>query len=331
MIIKSSELMRVGVLALEDCTPLTMIGPMEILRKAGQFCQSMNGLQKPFFDVQIVSSGPKMINTANGYPIFCHANIHDVDKLDLIIIPGLDGDVEKQLQINYSFVPWIKDMYNKGSQVASICTGAFLLAETGLLNGKNTTTHWIAVDLFRQRYPDVDLLPEKIIVDNGNIYSCGGATSYQNLMIYLVEKFCGIEVAHYTAKMLLIDINKNSQSFYSIFSTQKSHTDELILKIQNFIEQNYEADLSLDLLSEYFAISKRTLIRRFKKATSNTPHEYIQRVRVEAAKKKLETSNLTVSQIINKVGYEDPLAFRKIFKKFTGSSPLDYRNKFSFT
>ncbi len=184
-------MMKVGILVLEKCTPMTMIGAMEILNKAGQYYNVHKGIIDgySFFDVRLISLDSKMVNTANNYPIYCHNTINDVEQLDLIIIPGLDGNIKQQFKLNYPFVDWIKQEFQKGTEIASICTGAFLLAETGLLNGKSATTHWAAAEYFKKKYPQINLLPQEIIVDAGNLYSSGGATSFNNLIIYLIEKF----------------------------------------------------------------------------------------------------------------------------------------------
>ena len=323
--------MKIGILALEDCTPMAMIGPMEILNKAGRYYNELYEVinEESFFDVRLISYSSKMVNTANGYPIYCHNTIHDVGDLDLVLISGLDGDIDKQLKLNYHFVDWVKQQYTNGTEIASICTGAFILAETGLLDGKSATTHWAASEYFKLKYPQITLLPQEIIVDDGNIYTSGGATSFQNLMIYLIEKFCGKDIANYTAKMLLIDINKEPQSSYAIFSTQKLHTDKEILIAQKFIENNFTKHISLDQISSEVAISKRNFIRRFKNATGNTPIEYIQRVRVEAVKKSLETTQKTIEEIVRSIGYDDMTTFRKLFKRITGISPNEYRKKYT--
>jgi len=324
-------MMKIGILALEDCTSMSMIGPMEILNKAGRYCNVINegSDNRSFFDVKMISLNSKMVNTANNYPIYCHNTIKDIENLDLIIIPGLDGDIEHQLKINYSFVDWVKQQYNIGTEIASICTGAFVLAEAGLLDGKSATTHWAAAEYFKKQYPQINLLSQEIIVDEGNIYTSGGATSFHNLMIYIIEKFCGKEVAIYTAKMLLIGINKEPQSAYAIFSTQKLHRDKEILFAQKYIENNYDKRISLDEISNEVAISKRNFIRRFKNATGNTPIEYMQRVRVEAVKKALEITQNTIEEIVHNVGYDDMTTFRKLFKRITGISPNEYRKKYT--
>lgn len=252
-----------------------------------------------------------------------------VHKTDLIIIPAIQGEITASIKMNYAYVPWITEQYKMGAEVASLCTGAFLLASTGLLKGKKVSTHWIAADAFRQAFPDVKLQPERIITDELGMYSSGGAYSFLNLMIYLVEKFCGREMAVYCAKLLEIEIERKSQSPFAIFVGQKEHEDEPIRQAQLFMENNVSNKLSVDQLSGMFAISRRNFERRFKKATSNTPVEYLQRVKIEAAKKSLESSRENINEVMYAVGYSDSKAFRTMFKKITGLSPVSYRNKYN--
>lgn len=219
-------------------------------------------------------------------------------------------------------------MYEQGADIASLCTGAFLVAETDLLAGKVATTHWIAVDLFQRKYPNIQLLHEQIIVDAGRIYSCGGAMSFVNLIMYLVEKFCGSEIALLAAKMFLIDLNKGPQHSYAIFSTQKHHHDDEILRAQRWIETHYNKKLTVEKVAGHVAMSKRHFIRRFKHATGNTPLEYLQRVRVESVKKQLEAGKGSIETIVRSVGYDDMASFRKIFIRHTGLSPTEYRRRY---
>ncbi len=322
--------MKVTILAFDDCTALGPIGPMEILYKTNPIYQDLkNGsYSEPFFDIQLCSAENPIVHTANGYPISCQRTIDQVESCDLVIIPALDEDIVEKIENNRAVLPWLVDQYEKGAELASVCTGAFMIAETGLLDGKSATTHWTATDLFRKRYPEVHLKPQRIIVDEGKICSSGGATSFLNLMIYLIEKFCGKEIAIFASKVFLIDVNKNSQNSYSIFSIQKDHDDKEILFAQNFIENNAERRVSVEEVARSSAISKRNLIRRFKKATGNTPGEYIQRFKVEQVKKSLEGERDSIENMIRNIGYEDIDSFRKVFKKFTGVTPLEYRRRY---
>ncbi|HET6487506.1 MAG TPA: helix-turn-helix domain-containing protein [Spirochaetia bacterium] len=321
--------LSVSILALRDCTPLAPIGPMEVLAMANRLQGQKDGGGPPF-RIRLVSPGGNPVMASNGYPLHCHATIASVRSTDLVIIPAMDGDIQAQMDANRSCVPWIRRMYGQGADVVSICTGAFLLAETGLLDGKSATTHWVAQDLFRRRYPKTHLVPEQIVVDNGRICTSGGATSFLTLSIYLVEKYCGAETARLVSKMFLIDINKGPQTAYAIFGGQKAHSDEEILKAQMVIEEEGSRELTVAEIATRVAMSPRNFIRRFKRATGNKPIEYLQRVRVEQAKRALEAGSDAVSEIADRVGYHDAGSFRRIFRRVTGVTPAEYRSRYRY-
>lgn len=284
---------------------------------------------KPLFNIQLVGLS-KEIRLHDGlFSIHPEVTLQDARPADLVIIPAFQGDIKVALKRNGEFAPWITCQYKQGSEVASLCTGAFLLASTGLLKGKQCSTHWIMADTFRQMFPDVKLAPEKIITDEYGIYSSGGAYSFLNLILYLVEKYCGRATAVNCAKVFEIEIERNSQSPFTIFIGQKEHEDEAVKKAQLFMENNVGDKISVDQLASMVAISRRNFERRFKKATANSPVEYLQRVKIEAAKKSLESSRENVNDVMYAVGYSDSKAFRTIFKKITGVSPLEYRLKYN--
>jgi transcriptional regulator GlxA family with amidase domain len=302
-------------------------GPRQVLTEVNKALQNMG--RNPLFNVQLVGITPEVKVVGGKYTVFADTLIQNLPKTDLIIIPAMDGDLAKALQDNREFVPWIIRQYQGGAEVASLCVGAFLLASTGLLNGRKCATHWMAATAFRQLFPDVQLVEDKIITDELGIYSSGGAFSYLNLILYLIEKYTGREVAVFMAKAFQIDIERHSQSPFAIFKGQKEHEDEAIKKAQVYIEQNYAEKITVDQLASALALSRRNLERRFKKATSNSIIEYIQRVRIEAAKTCLESTRDPITEVMFKVGYTDSKAFRDIFKRLTGLSPLQYSNKYN--
>lgn len=296
------------------------------------FNMANDALQKvgenPMFTTHLVGTH-KQARLSNGqFSITPNACIEDVEQTDLIIIPAIHGDYKDVISKNRAFIPWMRQQYTAGAEIASLCIGAFLLASTGLLNGKDCATHWLAVKEFREMFPEVNLVDDKIITDENGLYTSGGAYSSLNLNLYLVEKFAGREMAVLSSKIFEIDINRNSQSPFIIFKGQKSHNDSEILSIQEYIEQNYQDKITVDELSEKIATSRRTFERRFKKATSNTVIEYLQRVKIEAAKKALEKGKKTINEIMFDVGYNDPKSFREIFKKITNMTPSEYSNKY---
>ena len=290
----------------------------------------VNSLVKPaLFDIKFVGLSKEVKLHNSAFSVHSDLFLDDVKKTDLIFIPAFYGDTEQFLETNRDFIPWIVEQNKKGAEVVSLCVGAFMLAKTGLLNGKKCSTHWRAADEFRRMFPEVDLQTDKIITEEDGIYTSGGATSYFNLLIYLVEKFTNRETAIQTAKIFAIDLERHSQTHFTIFKGQKEHTDEDIKAAQTFIENNVEEKFTTDRLCEKFAISRRSFERRFKKATNNTVNEYVQRVKIEAAKKSFETSRKNITEVMFDVGYSDTKSFRGTFKKITGMTPLDYRNKYN--
>lgn len=283
----------------------------------------------PLFEISLVGLS-KATSQRNGlFIISPDVLISEIDKTDLIIIPAIHGNLEEAISANSAFIPWIKEQYEKGAEVASFCVGAFFLAATGLLDGKQCATHWRMTTQFRNMYPEVHLVDDKILTEEDGIYTSGGAYSYLNLVLYLVEKFAGRDIAILISKAFMIDINRSSQSPFMIFEGQKAHDDGPVLQVQEFIEHNFQDRLTIDQLAAIVALGRRNLERRFKKATANTVIEYIQRVKVEAAKKSLESDRKNINEVMYDVGYNDNKAFRTIFKKVTGLSPVDYRNKYN--
>jgi transcriptional regulator GlxA family with amidase domain len=203
------------------------------------------------------------------------------------------------------------------------------LASTGLLTGKHCSTHWVAENLFKRMFPKVNLVTDKIITDEHGIYTSGGAFSFLNFLLYLVEKYYDRQTAIYCAKLFEIDIDRNSQSPFTIFGTQKNHGDETIKEAQVYLENNFKEKISMENLASFYAIGRRNFDRRFKKATGNTPLEYLQRVKIEAAKKNFESTRKSIKEVMYEVGYSDLKAFRTTFKRITGLSPVQYRNKYN--
>lgn len=284
---------------------------------------------EPMFEVQLVGLTSDVKLAGGVFTVHPDALIEDVPSTDLVLIPALSGDMAQALEANKKFIPWIVDQYQNGAEVASLCIGAFLLADTGLLKGKRCSTHWIFANDFRQLFPDVELVDGSIITEENGIYSSGGASSYWNLLLYLVEKYTNRETAVLASKFFAIDIERNTQSFFMIFKGQKDHEDEQIKKAQDFIENNYQEKIAVDQLADMCIIGRRSFERRFKKATNNTVAEYIQRVKVEAAKRSLENSRRNINEVMYDVGYTDTKAFRSVFKRITGLTPVEYRNKYN--
>ncbi|PSL07166.1 GlxA family transcriptional regulator [Cecembia rubra] len=306
------------------------IGSMENARlgllEANTF-QKLNGMED-YFKVELVGIRPE-VNLYNGaFTIRADKTLDQVSNTDLIIIPPVQQDLASGIQDNEAFCPWIKEQYEKGTEIASLCLGAFILGNTGLLNGRKCVTHWKATGQFKRLFPDTQLLPDKLLTDDAGIYTGGGAFSSANLILYVIEKYLSREAAIYCSKIFQIDMGRNAQSEFIIFTGQKDHSDDQVKTVQEYVERNFPEKFSVEFLCEKFFLSRRTLERRFKYATGNTLLEYLQRVRVEAAKRNLEKTNKTVSEIMYDVGYSDSKSFREVFKKYSGLSPLEYKSKY---
>ena len=320
MISVSILVLKNGVLASISDSRYVFTMVNEFLKKAGR---------PALFNVQFVSLW-KEVKLNNGlYSIHADALIDDVKHTDLIIIPSMTGDMLSSNYLNKDYVVWIAQQYKGGAEVASLCVGAFLLAFSGLLKDKQCTTHWLYANEFRVMYPSVKLVDEKIITDQNGLYSSGGGNSYWNLLLYLVEKFAGRPMAIHAAKFFVIDLDRHNQSPFVVFSGMKDHEDDDIRKAQDFIEKQFREKLTIDQIAVKFNLTRRTFERRFKKVTYITVAEYIQRVKIEAAKKQLEMGRKSITEVMLDVGYSDTQTFRDVFKRITDMTPVDYRKKYN--
>jgi transcriptional regulator GlxA family with amidase domain len=303
----------------------SITGSFEILTRANTYWQGLGN--KSMIKVSVAGLVTEQKIDGGFFSIYPQ----DLKKIktDLIIIPSLSHDYDTILSENKELIIWIREQYKAGAEIATICTGAFLLAATGLLDGKSCSTHWNAEAGFRRLFPNVNLLIDKLICSEQGIYTNGGAYSFLNLILFLVEKYFDRQTAIYCSKIFQIDIDRTSQSPFSIFETQKNHGDELVSKAQNYIEENLREKISFEELASKFATSRRNFDRRFIKATGNTPLEYLQRVKVEAAKNELEKGRKSVFDVMSDVGYLDDKAFREVFKKITGVSPVEYKERYN--
>ncbi|HWZ21756.1 MAG TPA: helix-turn-helix domain-containing protein [Cytophagaceae bacterium] len=318
---------NVSILVPETAIIEAVADPHYIFMAVNQFLSASG--KALLFNVKLV--GLKKEIKLNGSLFSVHTDqlLNEVTKTDLIIIPAISGDISTALNLNKKFVPWIVEHHKKGAEVASLCIGAFLLASTGLLDGKKCSTHWNSANEFRTMFPEVELVDGSIITEEQGIYSSGGANSYWSLLLYLVEKYTDRDTAILTSKYFAVDIDRGSQAAFMMFKGQKEHGDKEMIKVQEFIEENYQEKISIEALADKVSVGRRSFERRFKKATNNTVVEYIQRVKMEAAKRSFESSQKNINEVMFDVGYTDTKAFRTVFKKITGLTPIEYRNKYN--
>ncbi|HEY0670344.1 MAG TPA: helix-turn-helix domain-containing protein [Sphingobacteriaceae bacterium] len=309
-----------------DLNISSVTGTFEILNRANHYWQTLGN--KAMLEITVAGFSTNL-KLSDGFFSLHPANIREIKGTDLVIIPSLSHDYENILKDNQELITWTREQYKKGAEIATICTGAFLLAATGILDGKTCSTHWNAAAGFRRLFPNIDLQVDKLIAVEKGIYTNGGAYSFLNLVLFLVEKYFDRETAIYCSKIFQIDFERSSQSPFSIFQTQKNHTDDLVKKAQSYIEENLGERISFEKLASDLATSRRNFDRRFIKATGNTPVEYLQRVKVEVAKSALEKGRKSIFEVMHEVGYSDDKAFREVFKRITGLSPVDYRGRFN--
>ncbi len=305
----------------------SIVGAYKIFSRANVYWKAKS--QQELFKIELAGISSQVDFYDGLFSVKPQTHISAITKTDLIVIPSLNHNYHKAIAGNQPLIEWIEKQYKDGAEVASICTGAFLLASSGLLNGKSCSTHWAAADTFRQMFPKVNLQADRLITDEGGIYTNGGAYSFLNLMIYLVEKYFDRQTAIFCSKVFQIEMDRQSQSAFSIFTGQKAHGDEVVMQAQTYMESKLHEKISMEDLSSRFAVGRRNFDRRFVKATGNTPVEYMQRVKIEAAKRAFETNRKTVNEVMYEVGYSDVKAFREVFKKVTGMSPLEYRSRYN--
>jgi transcriptional regulator GlxA family with amidase domain len=317
----------VSILVPESSVMQAIADPQYLFSAVNQFLV-VSG-KKPLFKIQLVGAKKEIKLNGGLFSVHTDVLLKDVDKTDLVCIPALFGDMKTAISKNKNLLPWINAQYANGAEVASLCVGAFLLASTGLLDGKKCSTHWGFQNEFREMFPNVELVDGSIISEEKRIYSSGGANSYWNLLLHLVEKYTDRATAVLASKYFAIDIDRESQTAFAMFKGQKNHNDEDIKKAQTYIENHIQDKISLDELADKVSIGRRSFERRFKLATNNSVLEYIQRIKIEAAKRSFESSRQNITEVMMGVGYTDTKTFRSIFKKITGLSPIEYRNKYS--
>lgn len=305
----------------------SIVGAYKIFSRANTCWKE--SYRKELFKIELAGISKKVAFYEGLFTVKPHTHISAITKTNLVIIPSLNHNYHTAVKKNKPLIDWIEKQYKNGAAIASICTGAFLLASSGLLDGKSCSTHWAAADTFRTLFPKVNLQTDRLITDEHGICTNGGAYSFLNLLIYLVEKYYDRETAIFCSKVFQIEMDRNSQSPFTIFTGQKLHGDDMVKKAQAYIEKSLREKISVEQLSSRFSVSRRNFDRRFIKATGNTPIEYLQRVKIESAKKAFESSRKTVNEVMYDVGYTDVKAFREIFRRITGMSPLEYRGKYN--
>lgn len=318
---------HVSILPLYDGTLTSIDSSHQLFNRVNDFMKYQG--KPPFYDIEVVGLTDNTKFSNGLYTISSDKTIHQIKKTDVIVLPLLCGNFKTAIRENKQYTDWLITQYKNGAEIVCLCVGSFYLASTGLLDNKKCAIHWAAENEFKEMFPDVKIIDNSIITDENGIYTCGGSYSYLNLILYIFEKHLGREISILASKMFEIDIERKSQNPYVIFIGQKSHGDEAVLKAQEWIENNPTEISTVDDICKKVNVGRRTFERQFRKCTGNSIAEYIQRVKVEFAKKHLEAGRKTVNEIIYETGYNDTDSFRKVFKKYTDLSPVEYRRKYT--
>ena len=324
------RVLEVTVILLEEGYASTAIAPIEIFHSAGLLWNWLHGeTLQPRFKVRIASIDGRSVTSLCSLGLTPPYAIDDIKKTDIIILPASGWDIMDKIARNTRLLPWLKKWHARGAYIAGVCTGVVFLAECGLLDGRQATTHWGVADILRQRYPKVLWRPDQFVTEDGPLFCSGGIYASIDISLYLVEKFCGHEIALQTAKSLLVSMPRNRQSGYSVLPLSRPHTDDKIKQIEDYLQKYFDRNVTIGGLATRVGMSPRNFIRRFKTATGRLPGAYIQCLRISEAKELLERDAASIQNVSAKVGYDDIAFFRSLFKRHTGMTPAEYRSRFA--
>jgi transcriptional regulator GlxA family with amidase domain len=327
---KRARPIDVTVVLLDGGYASTAIGPLEVFHSAGLLWNWLKGEpHEPRFRVRVASPGGRMVKSLCNLGIKPECALEDVRRTDIVVISASAWDLQEKIMRHTSIIAWLKKMHEQGAYLAAVCSGAAYVAETGLMDGREATTHWGVVDALRERYPNVRWRPEHFVTEDGRICCSGGVYASIDISLYLVEKFCGHDIALKCAKSLLVGLPRTSQSGYSIVPISRPHSDTRIRKAEEHLRTHFRDDVGIEALAKRAAMSPRTFIRRFKAATGRLPGEYSQMLRISAARDMLEKDTLPVQEVSERVGYTDLGFFRELFRRHTGMTPAEYRSRFA--
>ena len=320
----------VTVILLDGGFASTAIGPIEVFHSAGQLWNWLKGEpQQPRFRVRVASPGGRMVTSICNVGLKPECALEDIDRTDVAMISASGWDLQEKIMRHTTIIAWLKRMHEQGAYLGAVCSGAAYLAETGLMDGREATTHWGVVDMLRERYPNVRWRPEQFVTEDGRLCCSGGVYASIDISLYLVEKFCGHEIALQCARSLLVGLPRSCQSGYSVLPLSRPHSDERIGKAEKHLRTHFREEVGIDALAKRCSMSPRTFIRRFKGATGRLPGEYVQLMRITEARELLEGDPSSIHEVSERVGYADLNFFRSLFKRHTGMTPAEYRARFS--
>lgn len=313
-------MIQIAILAVPGCSSSSIEGIRETLALANSL------LDSPSFNISIHSVDGRPVTSYTGTLILPDHGLNQAET-DIIILPPILEGIEQSLAMP-EVKDWLLAHHSAGGRIATVCAGSLLLAETGLLNDREATTHWNLAEMFRSRYPKVQLHIHRLLVDGGDYICCGGVSAWMDLSLHLLTRFAGKDIARQCAKIMLMDPHREHQTPYGMAGFRKNHNNKGVLKAQQFIEENYSEPILVKAMADVAALGERTFLRQFQAATGKSPGQYLQQVRIEAAQTLLETTDLSVDSVAESIGYMDVSAFRKLFKRIMGYTPSTYRQRF---
>lgn len=324
---------HVSLVLFRECDPSVLYGVFDTLWAAGRFVNDVRGLrEEQLFEPCIVGAEPGPMQLVTGVSVIPQRAIDEVDQTDIVFVPNVMLETAQCLRsLDRRLLAWIRRMHARGVQLYAACGGSLVLAEAGLLDGQEATTHWLYAPLFRQEFPSVTLHPDRILVQAGaghDTVCSGGSSSWQDLALLLIAKHAGTHESIRISKLFLYQWHREGQLPYASMVANVQHGDAVVLRSQQWLANNYERTDIVTELVRHARLPKRTFDRRFRAATGYSPLGYIQALRVEEAKQMLETGAQPVEAVSREVGYEDTASFRRLFRRLAGMTPGDYRRKF---
>ena len=320
-------MLDVTVVLLAGGLPSTSMIPLEIFACAGSFWGALTGAPtEPRFRVRTATVDGKTRHSMVPVGLQPTVSLADVKRTDLIVVPTAGIDVDSVRRENPELIAWLRAR-SSATAVAGVCSGVVLLAAAGLLDGCVATTHWGIVDRCRQVFPNVDWQPDRLVTEAGNVFCGGGVYAAIDLSLYLVEHYCGHGVALETAKALLLETPRTSQAAHA-YQLPRAHDDEPIREAQRWLLLHAHEAVDLDTLAAKVAMSPRNFARRFKSATGEAPLAYLHRLRIDRARRELESQRRSIEEVSRDVGYQDVAFFRQLFRRHTGVAPREYRARF---
>ena len=326
---------QICLLASKDTSAGSLYGLFDVLVRVGPDYEEMLGgtYIDTLLDVKIVARSHEPFTCLSGIEVQPHASIDDIERADVVVVCDMYTPVnESPLGKFTPEIQWIRRMYARDALLCSLCSGTVVLAETGLLNGHEASSHWAYGNMFRKYFPQVKFSVDSVLnrsAEHKRLITSAAVTAWQDLAIYLIERCCGINQANNTARVYLLSRHEEGQLPYSSMSCSMQHDDAVVRDCQDWIEKNYNRANPVSELVELSGLNSRTFARRFRAATGYQPLEYVQGFRIEVAKQMLESETDNVEAISSSVGYEDPTSFRRVFKRKVGMTPARYRRKFS--